>query len=698
MRTHYEAVNVENSQRNPISLFWWMKRMIALRQKSTVFARGSLRFLLPENNRVLAYLRCHENQTVLVVANLSRFCQFVELDLAEFRGSTPTELFGQTPFPQIGELPYLLTLGPHGFYWFSIQPTLDPSLSQSEAPSATERTGENLATLRTREKWQNVLNPRGRDAMAKLLPEWLIKRRWFSGKAKSIRAATIIDVVPLVSDDHSMEVALLFIQVDYVNDIADTYLLPIGFATDQQAAQLVSDNSPSLLALLQVTSGEQTIAGVLYDAFGDEGLGQHLLELISSRRRAQGSVGTVSGHPLRTFRTLRGPAEERLAVRVLKVEQSNSAIIYGDRLLLKMFRRLEDGVNPDLELGRFLSETAHFPHTPPVAGSIDYQDRSGKIATVGILQEFVRNEGDAWSYTLENVHRFFDRVLMTYRNEPAGAIELPAGGILAASTAPLPPLVRDLCDSYLESAALLGLRTAEMHLALASGTESPDFAPEPFSELYQRSLYQGMRGLTRKSLRLLRSRLKDLPEDVQDDARTLLLFEQELDDRFSSIIGRKLSGSRIRCHGDYHLGQVLFTGKDFVIIDFEGEPAKRLSERRIKRSPLRDVAGMIRSFDYASQTVLLNHVVGIVQVEELGAFEKWSMFWSQWVSTQFVAAYRQGIGQASFATRGAEEITSLLEVFLLEKAVYELAYELNNRPTWVRVPLGGILRILRADC
>jgi maltose alpha-D-glucosyltransferase/alpha-amylase len=691
---HYEAVNVETSRRNLFSLFWWMKRTIALRQSSPAFARGSLRFLLPENNRVLAFLRCYDHQTILVVANLSRFAQFVELDLAEFRGCTPTELFGQTPFPRIGDLPYLLTLGPHGFYWFSLGLAAEPTLNPTQAPAA--KPAGHLPALRAKEKWRHFLNVRHRESLAKLLPEWIQKRRWFSGKAKSIRGASIVDVVRLERDEDSTQVELLFVQVEYVNDLPETYLLPVGFATGQHAAQLLADNSPSLIASLDVVGGAEPQSGVLYDAFGEEDVGQLLLEMIGSRRRVQGHSGIVAGHPLRCFRALRGSPDERLPVRALRVEQSNSSIVYGDRLLLKLFRRLDEGVNPDLEIGRFLTEAAHFPYSPMVAGSVDYHDQTGHTSTIGILQAYVRNEGDAWSYTLENVHRFFERVLSTRRTDPMSPTDLPADSLVAAAASTLPGLARELCDAYLESAALLGQRTAEMHLALASASENRDFAPEPFSELYQRSIYQGMRSLARRTLRTLRSKINDLPRDVQDDARMLIVLEQEMVERFRKIVGRKLSGMRIRCHGDYHLGQVLFTGKDFVIIDFEGEPARRLSERRMKRSPLRDVAGMIRSFDYAAQTVLINQISSIIQKEEFPRFQKWACFWSLWTSTQFLASYLSTTRSSRIATQTDAEIQTLLDVFLLEKAVYELGYELNNRPGWVHVPLGGILRILEA--
>lgn len=693
---HYEAVNVETQQRNPFSLFWWMKRLIAMRQQSAVFARGTLQFLLPENNRVLAYLRALDHQTILVVANLSRFSQFVELDLSEFRGCTPTELFGQTPFPRIGELPYLLTLGPYSFYWFSIQQCREPSLADTEPPTAVVQTAEELPVLRAKDRWQHVLDSRGRESLAKMLPGWLVKRRWFSGADRSIRSATIADVVPLESQAMPAQVNLVFVQIDYVNDSPETYLLPIGFATGVQAAQLHGDNSPAILASLEVTAGKEAISGLLYDAFGEEGLGQLMLDLIGGRRKAPGRVGKLAGHPLRSYRSLRGPAEDHLAVRALKSEQSNSTILYGDRLLLKMFRRLDVGLNPDLEIGRFLTETAPFPHSPRLAGSVEYIDATGQPSTVGILQAFVQNEGDAWSYTLDYVNRFFDRVLTTRRAERPAASDMPRQETFTATCETVPPLARELCDSYLESAALLGQRTAELHLALASSSEKPDFAPEPFSELYQRSVYQGMRGLARKTLRTLRNKLKELPEEAQNDAKELLQAEQALVDRLRSIVGRKLSGSRIRCHGDYHLGQVLFTGKDFVILDFEGEPSHRLSERRIKRSPLRDVAGMIRSFDYASQSVLLSRMTGIILKEELPVFEEWAGFWSSWVSALYLAAYLKAVGNAAFATQSAEEIRTLLDVFLLERAVCELANELNLRPARAQASLRGILRILES--
>ncbi len=693
---HYEAINVETSRRNPYSLLWWMKRLIAMRQQNQVFARGTLRFLLPENPKVLAYLRSYRGESILVVANLSRFSQFVELDLGEFRGSTPIELFGQSAFPRIGEWPYLLTLGPHGFYWFAIQKPAEPPIIVAGSEPAAAHEGDVLPSLRVPRRWQGVLTGQPKRLLEKHLPRFLAARRWFGGKAKTIRAATMIEVVPLEGVDGGPEVHLVLLRVDYVEDEPETYVLPLAFAAGDRAAQMIRERSPALVVHVQVVHDEKAEDGVLYDASGEEAFGHALLEIIASRRRFSAPGGKLYGRPGPSFRTLRGDAGDPLPVRSVKVEQSNSSVVYGDRLMLKLFRRLEEGLNPEVELGAFLTDSAGFPHVAPLAGSIEYRDRSNASFTVAVLQGYVRSQSDAWSYTLDAVHRFFERVLTRSGPLPPEVLELPRKGMVYLAGEEPPALAREVCNAYLASADLLGQRTAELHLALASAADNPEFAPEPFSELYQRSLYQAMRGLARRTFRLLRSKHKELSEEVRDDLKELLVVEQEIMDRFRTVVGRKITGARIRCHGDYHLGQVLFTGKDFVVIDFEGEPARRISERRLKRSPLRDVAGMIRSFDYASQSVLFNQLCGMVPKEQVPALHRWGRFWSLWIGVRFFRKYLEIAKGATFLPQASSEIQTLLDVFLLEKAVYELGYELNHRPTWLRVPLHGILRILEA--
>jgi maltose alpha-D-glucosyltransferase/alpha-amylase len=439
------------------------------------------------------------------------------------------------------------------------------------------------------------------------------------------------------------------------------------------------------------------------------------------RRTVKDGGGAITGHPTAALARAGGGRGD-LPPRLSRAEQSNTSVIFGDRLILKLFRKLEPGVNPDLEIGRFLTEKAAFPHTPPVVGWLEYrggaadQRRKAEPLTVGILQEYVQNEGDAWSYTLNALGRFFERVLARRGEARVPEAPRPDQGLVASALAlaalppeeeverrreALPPGYEpELSGAYLDAARLLGERTAELHRALASDATAADFAPEPFGTLYQRSLYQSMRSLTGRALQLLDERRRHLAGPAAELAEAVLERRPAVLDRFGALLGRRLAAQRIRIHGDYHLGQVLYTGRDFQIIDFEGEPARALSERRIKRSPLRDVAGMLRSFDYAGHSELARQVEGgLVSQHDAAALAGWARWWQHWTSATFLAAYLErlgwgGDGAGDLVPPEPGDLARLLDVYLLEKAIYELRYELNNRPGWVAIPLAGILELL----
>src|SRR5262245_3556867 len=377
----------------------------------------------------------------------------------------------------------------------------------------------------------------------------------------------------------------------------------------------------------------------------------------------------------------------------MRAEQSNSSIVFGDKLILKLFRRTESGINPDLEIGYFLTERVGFPHTPPVAGTIEYRTKNGEGAAVGILQQFVPNEGDAWRQTLDSLSQYFDRSVTRPADELKD-LERPMPFVDRLQQ-PIPAFAGELIGPYFENIKLLGQRTAEMHVALASDTSDPDFAPEPFSVLYQRSLYQSMRNHSGQMFQLLKQNLKQLRGAVLDDAIRVLDQQSDVLSRFRMLLSRKIMASRTRIHGDYHLGQVLYTGKDYVIIDFEGEPARPLTERRIKRSPMRDVAGMLRSFHYAAYTSLFGHLgSAMVRPEDLATMEPWARIWNVWICSTFFNSYLEHAAPGGFLPTVREELNILLNIYLLEKALYELGYELNNRPDWVRIPLTGILQLV----
>jgi maltose alpha-D-glucosyltransferase/alpha-amylase len=368
-------------------------------------------------------------------------------------------------------------------------------------------------------------------------------------------------------------------------------------------------------------------------------------------------------------------------------EQSNNSVIFGERLMLKVFRRLEEGVNPELEVGRFLTEKADFPNVAPLAGSLEYRRAQGEPVTMAIIQAYVPNQGDAWQYTLTTLAHFFNAPeLVDLEPQPL------AKSVVEASRLELPEIATRTIGGYLDSARLLGRRTAELHGALSSDPADPAFAPERISPQDQRSIYQSLSGLSMRAIDLLRSQLGRLPNDAREEAQQVLELDSRIAYILRSFLARRLNTPRIRVHGDYHLGQVLYTGSDFIIIDFEGEPTRSLYERRLKRLAMRDVAGMLRSFSYASHAALQSTEIA---AQRLPSLQAWARFWVDCVSAAFLKSYLGTAGSALFVPQTQDDLELQLNTMLLEKALYELRYELNMRPDWVRIPLRGILDIVK---
>ncbi len=678
---HYEAVNVEAQRANPQSLWWWMKRLIATRQRFQAFGRGTFEFIYPENRKVLAFMRAYKDEHILVVANLSRFVQTVELDLSEFKGVVPIEIFGRTEFPSIGEFPYFLSLSPHAFYWFTL------CVPEEAAPLSKPQL--QLPTLVVNGKWQNVFAKESRAALTSVLPSYLLTRRWFGGKARKIQTTQITEVIPVPYRD--TEAHIVFLQVTYTEGSPETYVISLAYQPDGvESEELLETHFEQAVAKLQVRGTNE--AGVLLDAVADKDFLPFPLETIVNSRRYKGAVGELLATT--TDALTQGQTDfSKLEARLIKGEQSNTSVIYGDQFILKFFRKVEEGINPDLEIGRFLTEKKLTQHFAPVAGALEYRRQGAQPMTIGILQGFIPETRDAWSYTLDSLRNYFEQVMV--KQVDITKIELPSNSLVAEISVGVPELAQELISSYLASAELLGQRTAELHMALTSDLESPDFAPESFTSFYQRSIYQSMRNLAGQILLLLKKRLLQLPPSTQQLAQNVLNHQEQLMARFGSVLNLKITGQRTRCHGDYHLGQVLYTGKDFVIIDFEGEPARPMSERRLKRSPLRDVAGMLQSFNYAVEQALRTEVdSGIIHSEDLQVMEQWAQFWYGWVSAAFLNAYLLTAADATFLPKSTQELQVLLDAYLLEKAIYELGYELNNRPDWVEIPLQRILQLL----
>jgi maltose alpha-D-glucosyltransferase/alpha-amylase len=677
---HYEAVNVEAQLGNPHSLLWWMRRLLALRKRYRALGEGRCEFLQPENRKILSYFLRHEQETLLVVANLSRFVQPVELDLSPFKHHVPVELFGRTDFPRIESDRYFLTLGPHSFFWFALESRV-PTEVAAAVPGSAGR------VLTVGEDWTDLIEERQKSQLENLLPDHLRKQRWFGAKARTIKNLTIRESIRIPSEGPLLG-ALVFVQVDYVQGDPDVYLLPTCFAEGAAAEELRSA-APGLI-IVDVKVQENGASGVLYDGVGNPSFCRALLETIGSRRRVTGQAGEVAGVRTVAFKRILGTDPIPIPA-VAKAEQSNSSILFGEKFVLKLYRRIEPGISPEVEIGEFLTDQ-QFPHAPALAGTLQYSVPGQESRSLAVAHAFVPNARDAWNTTLDALGRFYERIgTLDPRTQPP-PFNPP---LLAGPVQDLPVNVQELVGTFIESARLLGDRTAALHLSLASDGEKPRFAPEPFTPHYVRGLFQSMRNLAVHNFRLLRRQLKNLPPETLATAEKVAGLEGEIIRRYRPLYERRISAKRTRIHGDFHLGQVLWTGKDFTIIDFEGEPAVALTERRIKRSPLRDVAGMIRSFHYATYSGLYQHLErGSATQENLHAFEAWGQLWYRVVTATYVRAYLQGLGSSDILPKAPEEIQLLLETYLLNKAVYELGYELNNRPDWLMIPMRGILELL----
>jgi len=672
----YEAINVEAQQGDPSSLLQWMRNMIALRKLFKVFGRGTLEFLEPENRKVLAYLRRSEDERVLCVANLSRFAQPVELELSALAGMVPVEMLGFTEFPAIGKAPYRLTLGPYAFFWFELQGTPEPvevrGGESRKCPIMLQRSGEELfagTALKTLE--------------TSSLPGFLPKQRWFGGKALTIESTRVLDWATIHSG--SAYAAFMFVEVNYTGGGREVYDVPVAITLGRPSDDHSAIKADTILCEASIGG----VVGLLHDALADDSTCLALLNAIAGNATIGGKTGSLSGAPATALSELLGDDTARKVTRS-SAEQSNSSIVFGGRLVLKLFRRVEEGMNPDFEISRFLSERVGFRAIPKLAGGIEYSGKDGATATAAMLQQLVPNQGDGWNMTLDELGRYLESCL-AFKDSAGG----PADGasLVRLAGAQIPASAREKIGIYIDSAATLGRRTAKMHLALAAPTGDPAFEPEPVVASDLEKLAADLREHAAKVFQALRTALPSLPDELIDRAADTLGRRTAILAQFRGIERINPGLVRIRVHGDYHLGQVLSVRNDFVILDFEGEPTRPIGERRLKQLALKDVAGMLRSFSYAGYASLLNYSTR--RPEDYGQLEPWAGFWVRWTSVSFLKAYLETAGDASFLPASLEQLERLLDAFLLDKALYELEYELNNRPAWVKIPLRGILDLAR---
>ncbi|CAN5760580.1 maltose alpha-D-glucosyltransferase [soil metagenome] len=664
----YQAINVEGQAGDLSSLLNWMRRMIAVRKQHDAFGRGTMKLLYPGNRKILAYVREHETTSILCVANLADSAQAVELDLGQYRGAVPIELVGRSAFPPVGDLPYMLTLPAYGSFWFLLAEEADAPSWHAEMPeilpefiTLTSRDGRIDTALAGRERAQLETD---------VLPQFLPRQRWFGAKDERIEKVSLAALGELAPTEHALVALDLTLGAD-----RQRYFLPLsvrwGDVNLRQGAPKLS------YTIAKIRRGPRV--GALIDGGFDERLAEALLDGMRSGRELKGEAGTVRFHATAAFAGI----EEIGDARPLGVEQSNVSIAFSDKVILKIYRRLRAGEQPDVEMARFLTETARFEHTPHFYGAVELGGEPGgepgaeEVTTLAAAFAFVPNRGDAWGVVVDSLQRDLDHHEML----PSGA-EPPIEAEIERFRFPL------------GIGPLLGQRTAELHRALAAPTDDPAFAVEPVTGEHLRQWSHETAG----ELDALIARLQEsrLPDGAADDVRALIEAQGALAVRIGRVAGMAPSGGRSRIPGEPHLGQVLIAQNDVSIIDFEGEPGRSLAERRAKTSPLRDVAGMLRSFDYAAAMALERHGSAGAEGPGEGAIARVAE-WRDRTRAEYLDAYHAHVAGAASMLEDAALAAALLDLFTLQKAIYEIRYELGNRPAWLRIPLKGVLDLAAKD-
>jgi maltose alpha-D-glucosyltransferase/alpha-amylase len=664
----HQSVNVEAQLREPSSLLNWMRRVLAVRKSFQAFGRGTLTFLRPGNRKVLAYLREYRDESILCVANLARSAQPVELALEGYKGRVPIELMGRTAFPPIGDPPYLLTLAGHGFYWFrlakgeEVPAWHEERLPREEPPVVVLFDGWKSFFRDRVVPWRIGLAEKVRSQLeTDVLPRFVAAQRWYAAKTDVIRRVAFVDQAEWRRERGDWLVALCRVDGEAASAGAN-YFLPFSLIWEDDDDERLRQLSPATVAKVR----QQARVGILIDAFADDSFCRAVVRAIGAGETMACAQGSISFSPGATFSELAGTGLDALAVRPPGAQSSNTVAVFGERLFLKAYRQLQVGIHPEVEMGRFLTEVARFPNSVPAAGMVQYVAPNGSTTALALLQGYLQNQGDGWTYALDYLVRFLNQCRTTGA-APGPAAEVHGGHLALMHT--------------------LGRRSGELHKALAMKTGDPAFDPEPLRDQDVEAWVRQARNEAAATLDILQQQRNGLPTSLRTEADALLARRSQVVQQIEKRTIKDIDALKIRHHGDYHLGQVLLAQNDFVIIDFEGEPARPLAERRHKHSPLRDVAGMLRSFNYVTYTALAR--LGDESQEVLATMERIALDWEAEVRRTFLDGYQQATLDSGLY--GAwDAMSGLLELFVLEKAFYELRYELSQRPDWVHIPLRGI--------
>ncbi len=671
---NYEAINVENQERNRSSLLWWMRNFISVRKRFKAFGRGSIEFFLPANAKVLAYLRRHEQETILVVVNLSRHPQIAEIDLAACTGRIPEEVFSRSQFPPVRDSTYVFTLNSYGYYIFSLEEERGAMIKAEGPPECASLGTGSFLDSQVKASLEH-----------EVLPAYLQRRGWLGERAGRLTGCRILEAVPVGAPESPSW--LVIAEAAFLDGPSSNFNLVLSYAFDEKAARVQDAQAQNVLCRF----GHGGRRGVVFEGMHADVLNTRFIGALLKRQRIKGHFGELSTAPGLDHRDLVRLAAGGMRATMSMTKRVNTTIVFDRKIFLKVFRRAGEGPNPDMEVSRYLTDVCEFAHTPAFLGAMEYARPGHEPITVAVLKEFVHAESDARTMCLDMIDRFMERVLA--ERGGLGAPVIPDSPLALAGPGPAEQMRGLFSETDAGFFALMGRRTAEMHLALAAPTIDPDFAPEPFSKLYQRSVYQAARSDILRVVHALRLAAGGLPEDIASLAAEVLKATEAVLETIRSLHAGRIDALKIRVHGDYHLAHLLYTGKDFLVIDFEGKSDRPISQRRLKSSPLRDVADLQRSLYQTAFSALTERPT--VRPEDRDFLGPWVELWQQQAFGIFMAGYLETAEQGNYLPKDRGQLGLILRTHLLNKAYLELGRGLRSGGERPDLSMHAILRLAR---
>lgn len=677
---HYETLNVEAQLNNPYSLLWWTKQLIALRKRYKALSYGTTEFLSTPNRKTLVFFREYKDQLLMIIANLSRFSQYVELDLKKYNGYSLIEMFSGQRFPQIGELPYFLTLGPYGYYWFS----LEKQPVETVLAAADREREQQIYEYTLRKESARLFHPSMHRTLERIISKYFMKRVRFQP------LLSVLDKTKTQIVDHIFlsrwDLHLVFLEITLTTGVVHQIPLFIRYLEEEKANEKIETVSQNVIVKLK---GLKRTA-ILYDCGMDSELGEIMFDSILNKRRFRSEEGELRGVTLSKVREST-PFLSLGEKEIHEVQRDHNAVIFPlEKGVLKIFSLIEEGIDLDVEIRLFLTRKTDFRAFLPLLGFMEYSTHSR--ATVALAEEIIayRREFNAKDLAIEAADRFLVRMEATSLDLIPDERLIPNKTLYKLAVGKLEDDVHGLLEEHLESARLLGETTASFHRAMCSYQIDPDFSSIPFTLFYQRSIYQTIRRKILEAFNKLAALHQH--ESLSEDIQQLLGCKDRLLSLFQILPHHKLHAERIRYHGNYVLENLHYTGKEYLIANFEGNPNLSYSERRYKRSPLLDCASMILSIVEAGfEAVDRLKERGLLREDQAKLVYKWAQVWSLWNGSSFLRSYFRTIGDVCFLPKSTKEIDFLLGLYLIERCAEKVAMQKDSR---LDAPIAALLHWL----